>query len=157
MTSIMEMMQQHLGDDGVSQLSQHLGVDRGTTEAAVAAALPMLVNAASKTTAPAAGGPAGGPAGGLLSNLFGGNHSDAAQQVSKHSGLDMHQAEKALLFLAPLVMARLMNQGQSGGTAPAAPASPASPTGTAQPAPEPQQSGLGGVLGAVERIFHKER
>jgi hypothetical protein len=156
MTSIMEMVQQHLGDDGVSQLSQHLGVVRGTAETAVAAALPMLVNAASKTTAPAAGGPAGG----LLSNLFGGNHAAAAQQVSKHTGLDMHQAEKALLFLAPIVMARLMNQRQSGGAAPAAPAapaSPASPAGTAQPAPELEHSRLGGVLGAVERIFHKEQ
>jgi hypothetical protein len=99
----------------------------------------------------------GGSGGGLLGNLFGGNHAAAAQQVSKHSGLDMHQAEKALLFLAPIVMARLMNQRQSGGAAPAAPATPASPTGTAQPAPEPHQSGLGGVLGAVERIFHKEQ
>jgi hypothetical protein len=150
MTSIMEMVQQHLGDGGVAQLSQHLGADHGTTEAAVAAALPMLVNAASKSSAPAAAGATGGPAGGLLSNLFSGNHADAAQQVSKQSGLDLHQAEKALLFLAPIVMARLMNQRQSGGAA------PASPTGTAQPAPEPKQSGLGGVLGAVERIFHKE-
>ena len=119
MTSIMEMVQQHLGDGGVAQLSQHLGTDHGTTEAAVAAALPMLVNAASKSSAPAAAGATGGSAGGLLRNLFGGNHAAAAQEVSKQSGLDLHQAEKALLFLAPIVMARFMNQRQSGGTAPA--------------------------------------
>ena len=110
----------------------------------------MLVNAASNSSAPAAAGATGGSAGGLLSNLFGGNHAAAAQQVSKQSGLDLHQAEKALLFLAPIVMARYMNQRQSGGTAPASP-------GTAQPAAEAEHSGLGGVLGAVERIFHKER
>jgi hypothetical protein len=158
MTSIMDMVQQHLGDNGVDQLTQHLGVDKGTAQAAVAAALPMLVNAAQNQAAQSGGTPSlgglAGAAGGLLGNLFGGDHSQAAQQVSKQSGLDLHQAEKALLFLAPLVLAKFMNQRQpaaaGAGTAPAAAGQPAAP----QP-PEGQGSGLGNVLDAVEKMFHR--
>lgn len=156
MTSIMDMVQQHLGDNGVDQLTQHLGVDRGTAQAAIAAALPMLVNAAQSQAAQSGGTPLGGlagAAGGLLGNLFGGDHSQAAQQVSKQSGLDLHQAEKALMFLAPLVLAKFMNQRQpaAAGTAPAGPAAqPPVP----QAAEEPS-SGLGRVVDAVEKIFHR--
>jgi hypothetical protein len=179
MPSIMDMVQEHLGANGVAQLTQHLGVDQGTAQAAAAAALPMLVGAmSSRMSQPGAAQvpPTGtanmaGAAGGLLGNLFGGNHAEMTQQVSKHSGLDIHQAEKALLFLAPIVMAQLAGKRQeSGAAAPAAPAaspaatSPGAGAGAAAPqqgqaGPEGQtkteSGGLGGVLGAVERIFHK--
>jgi hypothetical protein len=171
MPSIMDLVQEHLGDSGVAQLTQHLGVDQGTAQAAAAAALPMLVNAMSSRTAPSgatniptgAGGLAGA-AGGLLGNLFGGNHAEVSQQVSQHSGLDIHQAEKALLFLAPIVMAQLQRRQQTAGAGTAAPASNAAaptaagaPPGQApQPAPQ-QESGLGGVLGAVEKMFHRDQ
>jgi|SRR5689334_877298 len=159
MPSIMDMVQQHLGDNGVDQLTQHLGVDRATAQAAVAAALPMLVNAAQNQAAQPGGSPSlgglAGVAGGLLGNLFGGDHSQAAQQVSKQSGLDLHQAEKALMFLAPLVLAKLMTQRQP--TAAGAGAAPAGSTGQAAAPPtstEPS-SGLGQVVDAVEKIFHR--
>ena len=45
MSSIMDMVQEHLGDNGMAQLSQHLGVDANTAQAAAAAALPMIVGA----------------------------------------------------------------------------------------------------------------
>ena len=160
MTSIMDMVQQHLGDDGVDQLTQHLGVDKGTAQAAIAAALPMLVNAAQNQAAQSGGstgslGGLAGVAGGLLGNLFGGNHSEAAQQVSKQSGLDLHQAEKALLFLAPLVLAKLMNQRQPAAAGAAT--APGGSTGqaAAPPAPPEEPSGLGRVVDAVEKIFHR--
>jgi hypothetical protein len=134
MTSIMDMVRQHLGADGAARLSQHLGVDQSTAQAAVAAALPALVGAVSnRTSQPGAGG------GGLLGELFGGNHKETAQQVSHQSGLDLHQAEKALLFLAPIVMAK-MAQSQAAAAE--------------QPA-ERQKSGLGSIVDAVDRIFHK--
>jgi hypothetical protein len=172
MTSIMDMLQEHLGDSGVTQLTQHLGVDPSTAQAAAAVALPMLVNAMSnRASQPGAaampdasgGGLAG--AGGLLGSLFGGNHAQMSQQVSQHSGLDIHQAEKALLFLAPIVMAQLARKRQEGGipaapgTAPAAPAPPQSGAAPAQvqgatEEPAAKESALGSVLGAVERIFH---
>lgn len=159
MTSITDMVQQHLGDNGVDQLTQHLGVDKGTAQAAIAAALPMLVNAAQNQAAQSGDtsslGGLAGAAGGLLGNLFGGNHSEAAQQVSKQTGLDLHQAEKALLFLAPLVLAKLMNQRQ-----PAAAGAGAGPAaGAGQPpvpqASEEQSSGLGKIVNAVEKMLHR--
>jgi len=171
MSSIMDMVQEHLGDAGVTQLTQHLGVDPSTAQAAAAAALPMLVNAmsnrATQAGAPgipdASGGGLAGAAGGLLGNLFGGNHAQMSQQVSQHSGLDIHQAEKALLFLAPIVMAQLARKRQEGGVAAAPSSAPASSAAAAaQPgvapvspaAPAEKESALGSVLGAVERIFH---
>jgi hypothetical protein len=177
MTSIMDMVQEHLGDGGVTQLTQHLGVDPATAQAAAAAALPMLVDAMSnRASQPGAagmpdvsGGGLAGAAGGLLGNLFGGDHAQMSQQVSKHSGLDIHQAEKALLFLAPIVMAQLARKRQEGGVASApgagsAPSAPAAATAQSGAAPaqgqaapqEPaaKESALGSVLGAVERIFH---
>jgi len=173
MPSIMDLVQEHLGDSGVTQLTQHLGVDPSTAQAAAAAALPMLVNAISNQTSQpgaasvpgmGAGGLAGA-AGGLLGNLFGGNHAQMSQQVSSHSGLDIHQAEKALLFLAPIVMAQLQRKQQEAGAG-AAPAAPSASAATAgapsqgQPsgpqAAEPQ-SGLGGVIDAVEKMLHRNQ
>jgi hypothetical protein len=157
MASIMDMVQQHLGDNGVTQLTQHLGVDQGTAQAAIAAALPILVNAAQNQMSQSGGTPPvgglAGAAGGLLGNLFGGDHSQAAQQVSNQSGLDIHQAEKALLFLAPIVMAKFMNR-QPAAAGVAAPAGAAGQPATPQ-APDAQSSGLGSVLGAVEKMFHR--
>jgi hypothetical protein len=90
-----------------------------------------------------------------------------SQQVSQHSGLDIHQAEKALLFLAPIVMAQLARKRQEEGVAAAPSAAPASSAAAAAqpgvapaqgqvspPEPAEKESALGSVLGAVERIFH---
>jgi len=165
MASIMDMVQQHLGDNGVDQLTQHLGVDQGTAQAAIAAALPMLVNAAQQQTSSSGGAPSlgglEGAAGGLLGSLFGGDHSQAAQQVSQKSGLDIHTAEKALLFLAPIVMAKLMNQRQpaAAGAATSSPGGTGQPAATGQAAADQgsaeQPSGLASVIGAVEKMFHR--
>ena len=88
--------------------------------------------------------------------MFGGRHADMSQQVSKSSGLDIHQAEKALLFLAPIVMAQLARKRQEGAVAPTAPgAAPQQGQPVPQEQAQPQASRPGGVLGAVERIFHK--
>ena len=151
-TSTTDLIQQHLGDDGIAQLTEHLGVDPNTAKAAAAAALPALINAMSNQSSQpgAAGGMGGlaGLAGGLLGNLFGGRHTDVSQQVSNKTGLSLQDAEKALLFLAPIVLAKLTQQGQGAG--PAAPG--AQPT---QPQADGDSGGLGGVIGAVEKIFHR--
>ncbi len=163
-----DLIQQHLGDDGIAQLSQHLGVDSNTARAAAAAALPMIVQAMAGRSSTAGGGSAmpglgsaglGGMAGSLLGGLFGGNHADASQQISHKSGINMQDAEKALLFLAPIVIAKWSQQRQHA--APASPAAPAAPpaTGAADAAPATPQadgdSALGKVIGAVEKIFHR--
>jgi hypothetical protein len=168
-TSTTDLIQQHLGDDGIAQLTQHLGVDPATAKAAAEAALPQIINAmknqASQPGTGAGIGGLAGLAGGLLGNLFGGNHADVSQHVSNKSGIDLHTAEKALLFLAPIVMAQLARKRQEGGipatpgTAPAAPAPAQSGVAQAQgqgatQEPAEKESALGSVLGAVERIFH---
>jgi hypothetical protein len=150
MSTITDMVQEHLGDNGLAQLAQHLGVDPSTAQAAVAAAIPMLTGAMSQAGsggAPVPAATAGNPAGGL-GGLLGGSHADISQQVSQKSGLDIHTAEKALLFLAPIVMAQLAKR--QGAAAPAAPGAAPAQEQAQQP-----QSGLGAVLGAVERMFHK--
>lgn len=137
MSSIADMVQAHLGGNGVAQLAQHLGTDPNTAQAAMAAALPMLLggmaqtasqpggadvihaetdNHAAGTTAPATAAPT--PGGGLLGRILGGKQNDVRQEVSKTSGLDIHQAEKALLFLAPIVMTQLARKRQEGNLAP---------------------------------------
>jgi hypothetical protein len=67
-----------------------------------------------------------------------------SQQVSQKSGLDIHLAEKALLFLAPIVLARLQRTG-------AAPPATGAPTGTAQP----QGQTTGGIGGVLEEVAGK--
>ena len=76
----------------------------------------------------------------------------------------MHDAEKALLFLAPLVLAKFAQQRQQAAPAPAATgttgatgATGATDAAGAAPA-TPQADGdsaLGKVIGAVEKIFHR--
>jgi hypothetical protein len=155
-TSTMDLIQQHLGDDGIAQLTQHLGVDPATAKAAAEAALPQIINAmknqASQPGTEAGIGGLAGLAGGLLGNLFGGNHADVSQHVSTKSGIDLHTAEKALLFLAPIVLAKLQ-QAQGGAAAPT--------TQPAQPQAAPTQpqadgdSGLGRIIGEVGKIFNR--
>lgn len=159
MSTTTDMVREHLGENGLAQLTQHLGIDPSTAEAAVAAALPMLVGAMSNTASQPGGAPvppmaAGNPVGGLLGNLLGGNHADISQQVSKSSGLDIQTAEKALLFLAPIVMSKLAQKRQAGAVASTVPGAASQPATLGQA--QPQSTGLAGMIGAVERMFHTD-
>jgi hypothetical protein len=175
MSSIAEMVQTQLGSTGIAQLSQHLGTDPATTQAAVAAALPMLLGGMAHTArqpggaavlqseADAQGGlpmDAASPAaavggGGLLGRLLGGKHDDVRQEVSKTSGLDMHQAEKALLFLAPIVLAQLGRKKQESGVDPNQLSTVLhQERQVAQEQAQQHAPGLGGAVGAaLGRIF----
>jgi len=120
-----------LGGDTVSQISQQLGADEGTTGNAIQAALPMLLGALannSSTEEGAAslhnalgdhdgsilgdlagflGNAASGPGAGILGHVFGGSQSVAEQQVSQASGLDLGKVGPLLMMLAPIVMGAL--------------------------------------------------
>src|SRR6476661_9151899 len=48
--SLLDMLQQQLGGDAVKQISGQLGADHGTTQTAIAAALPMIVGALARNT-----------------------------------------------------------------------------------------------------------
>ncbi len=144
MSSILEMLQQQLGSEGLSMLGNRIGADKQKTESAVGAALPALVGAISRqgSTQQGAsglmkmldkdgdgnvlddlqgflGGSAGkshsAGAGDMLQNLLGGKQARLEQGVSQASGLDAGSTQKLLGMLAPMVMGALARQKQTQG------------------------------------------
>ncbi|HEV7994280.1 MAG TPA: DUF937 domain-containing protein [Gemmatimonadaceae bacterium] len=139
MSSILDIVQQHLGPQELAQISQQLGTDPGTTQQAVNAALPALVGGMA-STAQQPGGAEGiqsllGSHGGLLGSLGSilggggaadggilgqvlGRHQPAVQDgVQQASGLGPDQTRKLLMMLAPIVMAALAKRAMNHGTA----------------------------------------
>jgi hypothetical protein len=121
-----------LNNDTVSQISQQIGADEGTTSSAIQAALPMLLgglanNSASDTGAASLlgaldrdhdgsvlddvggflGNYASGQGSGILGHIFGGGQGTVEQGVSQASGLDMGKVGPLLMMLAPIVMGAL--------------------------------------------------
>jgi hypothetical protein len=121
-----------LNSDTVSQISQQIGADEGTTNSAIQAALPMLLgglanNSASETGAASLlgaldrdhdgsvlddvggflGNYASGQGAGILGHIFGGGQGTVEQGVSQASGLDMGKVGPLLMMLAPIVMGAL--------------------------------------------------
>ena len=144
--SILDMLQQRLGGDAVQQISAQLGADHGTTQSAIAAALPMLVGAlAQNAQNPAQAGSLatalqkdhdgsvlddvagylgrGGNAAdgnGILGHVLGGRTDAVATGLSQVSGLDPAKAGALLSMLAPLVMGALGKAQRQGGLDPGA-------------------------------------
>lgn len=140
--ALIDMIQQHLGQNEIQQISNQLGVPPATAQKAVSAALPMILGglaghaqqpqgaeaikqaAAAHENAPEnvssllqAGAPAdtsGGGLGGLLGRVLG-QHTDTVQQgVQQASGLDSEKSRKLLMMLAPIVLGVLARK-QFGG------------------------------------------
>lgn len=104
-----------------------------------------------------------GPGAGILGHIFGQRRGTVESGVGQATGLDQSQVGKLLMVLAPLVMAALARRQQAheeqqvpvpGGAAPT-PAGPgALPDILAKEAQEAQQrapTGLGGLLGMLDR------
>lgn len=183
MSGIFDLVTQALGQGSVSQLSDQLGTDHGTTQRAVTAALPMLfgamanhaqtdtgaqqIHSAVTSTAmpPSAPEPSAQPAAsdsGLLSRILGSQQSEVQNGVAQASGLDMHQAGKVLMYLAPIVIGvlarRHQEQPQAQQQSQPAQQTGASSGGLAGMLREAMQSaqaqagssgGLGGILGGL--------
>ncbi|MEO0895975.1 MAG: DUF937 domain-containing protein [Bacteroidota bacterium] len=137
--SLIDQLSQQLSGPALQALSQQIGADEQSTQNAITAALPMMMNQMAKQTE--GGNAAGimsmidkdgdgnimddlvgflgttenGPAAGILSNLFGGNQSNIENGIGKMSGLDNKQSNQLLSNLAPIVMGFLSNQKQQGG------------------------------------------
>lgn len=138
--ALMDMVQQHLGQAEVGQISQQLGISPGLAQTAIAAAIPMIVGGmASHASQPQgadtiqqaitahdgvtdnvgdvlqAGPPAdAGGSGGLLGRILG-NHRDTVQDgVQQASGLDGEKVKKLLMMLSPVVLGVLARR-QFGG------------------------------------------
>jgi hypothetical protein len=138
--ALMDLVQQHLGQSEVNQISQQLGISPGVAQTAIAAAIPMIVGGmAHQASQPQgadtiqqaitahdgvtddvgsvlqAGPPADtGSSGGLLGRILG-THRDTVQQgVQQASGLDGEKARKLLMMLSPVVLGVLARH-QFGG------------------------------------------
>ena len=142
MFSLQDLLGQDQGDQALGQISQNIGAEPSLTSSAISMALPMLINAMGNK---AQSGDAGELTnaitqndGGLLSNLgglgsllggggqssaassilgmlLGGNQSNAANQISQHSGLGVGQVANLLMMLAPLVMSYFGKQQSQQG------------------------------------------
>jgi hypothetical protein len=137
--SLLDMLQQRLGGNAVQQISQQLGTDHGTTESAIAAALPMLVGALARNAQdPAQAGAlsnalsrdhdgsvlddvAGylgrggtGDGDGILGHVLGGQRQSVQSGLGHISGLDPAKAGMLLSLLAPLVMGALGKAQRDG-------------------------------------------
>jgi hypothetical protein len=135
------LLQDALSGDTVSQISQQIGADEGSTSSAIQAALPMLLGGLaqnSSTEQGAAslfgaldkdhdgsalddlagligGGTAASAGAGILGHIFGGSQDNVAQGVSQASGLDMSKVGPLLAILAPVVMGAIgKTQRQQG-------------------------------------------
>jgi len=132
---LIDLVNQQLDDNAVSQLSQQLGVDPNTTRQAVPAALTALLGGLSHNASQPAGaeqllgalskdhdgsvfdnlgellGGGGAHLGqqgaGILGHIFGNRQPAVATQVGRASGLDGATAAKLLMMLAPLVLGAL--------------------------------------------------
>ena len=175
MASLLDMVQQHLGQNEIQQISQQVGADPATTQNAISAALPMILGGMASTASQPGGADAihnslashggllgnlggllggGGLAdgGGLLGNILGQHQQPVQQGVSQASGLDPDQAKKLIMILAPIVMAVLARkhaEAQQQGTA--QPVGAVLQTEAQQAAQQAQQQRpqLGGLLGQI--------
>jgi hypothetical protein len=144
MNEITSMILQQMGGGGISQLSQQLGTDEGTTQNAVTAAVPLLLTALARNAGQPGGAEAlhgalnqnhdgsllddvmgflgggwgGGAAtngAGILGHVLGGQMPGVQDGLSRASGMDSSTVGRLLMFLAPLVMAALgRKQAQNG-------------------------------------------
>jgi len=146
--ALIDMIQQQLDDNTVSQLSQQLGADPNATRQAVPAALNALLGGLSQNAQQPGGAQqlagalgahdgslldnlggilGGNPSavqtdgGGILSHIFGGHRPAVESRVGQSTGLNSAQAGRLLMLLAPIVLAYLSRQHrQQQQTAPGA-------------------------------------
>ena len=128
--SILEEVQQELGQDKLAQISQQIGATPAQTQTAVQAAVPMLLGGMAGTASQPNGASAiqqalgshagilgnlggllGGamPAdgGGVLGKVLGGHQQTVQNGVQQAGGLDSSQTRHLLMIVAPIVLAIL--------------------------------------------------
>lgn len=175
MSSILDIVQQHLGPQELEQISQQLGTDTGTAQQAINAALPALVGGLASNAQQPGGaegiqqmlgshggilgslgsilGGGGAADGGILGQVLG-QHQPAVQDgVQQASGLGSDQTRKLLMMLAPIVMAALAKRAMNHGTAHENPAdlNDVLQQDAAQAKQQAQAQGhhMGGILGKI--------
>jgi hypothetical protein len=142
--SIVDLVTQQLGSNGMRQLSQQIGANEQQTAGAVQMALPVLLGGLARNAQTPAGAQALGAAlekdhdpglldnlgsmlggagggglagigGGILGHVLGGKQGAVEQGLGKATGLSGSQIGKLLMLLAPIVMAALARRKQEQG------------------------------------------
>jgi hypothetical protein len=174
--ALLDIVQQHLGQNEVNQISQQLGVNPAVAQAAITAAVPMILGGMARHASQPqgagnikqaigahenvadnvpnviqAGPPADvGASGGLLSRILGAHQDTVQQSVQQASGLDADKVKKLLMMLSPIVLGVLARREFGGQNA--AQADTSQVAGTLQQeaqAARQQSPNVGGLLGKL--------
>lgn len=137
MSSIYDTVKQQLGSGGIDRISQQLGIPPEQAQAAVAAAIPMVMGGMARQAAQPGGAEAihqavethaaipaadpgllhgGAGGGGLIGRILGNHHEQVQENVSKASTLSTEKTGKLLMMLAPVVLMALAKHRQAGAT-----------------------------------------
>ncbi|HMR63201.1 MAG TPA: DUF937 domain-containing protein [Anaerolineae bacterium] len=141
MSDLLNMLAGQLGQQNVQQISHTLGADQSTTEQAINAALPLLINALGRNAESPAEAQALTHAvkrdhdGSILDNLssqltqqstladgnailghvLGAKRNNVETGISQATGLDQGSTSQLLMMLAPVVLGALGKQQQQQG------------------------------------------
>ncbi|HEY9420973.1 MAG TPA: DUF937 domain-containing protein [Thermoanaerobaculia bacterium] len=144
MAPLIDLVNQQLDNQSISQLSRQLGTDENTTRQAVPAALTALLGGLSRNASQPQGAeqlagalsrdhdgslldnlsgffgnpqgsPQGGKGAGILGHIFGNRTPAVESQVGRSTGLNQQQVGRLLMLLAPVVLAALARRKQQQG------------------------------------------
>lgn len=133
MDSLLNTLQSQIGRDAIDRIGRQLGTDEQTTNQAVGAALPLLIDALGRNASTAEGAEAltnavrrdhdgsrahnildylsgGGDqqeGSSILGHILGGKRSVVETGLSRAAGMDRGNAGQLLTMLAPLVLSQL--------------------------------------------------
>lgn len=177
MASLLDSVQQELGQNEIAQISRQLGIDESTAQSAISAALPMIVGGlaqhASQPTGASAihqsldshggilgnlagllGGGAPADGGGLLGRVLGQHEAPVQQGVEKASGLDPDRTRQLIAMLAPIIMGVLARKFANRQSSPDQIGTVLQQEGqVAQQRTQSEAPQLGGLLGQIFKSF----
>ena len=143
MDALTQQLIQQLAGEGITQISRKIGADENTTNAALSAALPLLVSALAKNASKAEGAqslnqalakdhdgsilndmpaylenPAVANGAKILGHVLGNQMPVVEKGLAKGTGLNSEQVDQLLQIAAPLLLGALGKQQQQKGLDP---------------------------------------
>ena len=137
MSSVLDLVNDSLGNGGFSAIAEQLGIDTDTASKAVGQALPALLGALSHNASDDAGAGSlldaltsghdgsalanpmqamlNGDGAKILGHVFGNNEDQVSQLLGNKSGIGSGNMSKLLVMLAPLLLGALGKMMKSGG------------------------------------------
>lgn len=141
MADLLDMLESQLGGNALDMIANQIGGNKQQTSTAVAAALPMIMQALNKNASSEQGAQSlfnavakdhensnaldnigdliqnfqSGPGAGILRHVLGPKQRTAESVVAKSSGLNSQATGQLMQILAPMVMAQLGKQKKQQG------------------------------------------